>query len=179
MGAAPAGRADAWRAGWNLLRQSVAKEQASLGALRRIAGRGRAAELLQSASRRLESELASELDALERGYTGLTGQNVPNVELDKDQREMADKVYVPLADAAAFEDALDRMAATGARLHPIMRFEALNFADGRRSAWEVYEAVAAEALSAGDWYFGTVTPADVAAVLEAGAKAGAFTVRKR
>ena len=179
MGAAPAGRADAWRAGWNLLRQSVAKEQASLGALRRIAGRGRAAELLQSASRRLESELASELDALERGYTGLTGQNVPNVELDKDQREMADKVYVPLADAAAFEDALDRMAATGARLHPMMRFEALNFADGRRSAWEVYEAVAAEALSAGDWYFGTVTPADVAAVLEAGAKAGAFTVRKR
>jgi hypothetical protein len=86
---------------------------------------------------------------------------------------------VPLADAAAFEDALDRMASAGTRLHPMMRFETLNFADGRRSAWEVYEAVAAEALSAGDWYFGTVTPADVLAVLEAGVKAGAFTVRKR
>jgi hypothetical protein len=61
----------------------------------------------------------------------------------------------------------------------MMRFETLNFADGRRSAWEVYEAVAAEALSAGEWYFGTVTAADVLAVLESGAKAGAFTVRKR
>jgi hypothetical protein len=178
MRAAPAARAEAWRAGWNLLRQSVAKEQAALASLRRIAGRGRAAELLQGAPRRLESELGSELDALERGYSALTGQHLPNVDLAGDEREMADKVYVPLADAAAFEDALERMTAAGT-LHPMMRFETLNFADGRRSAWEVYEAVAAEALSAGDWYFGSVTPADVVAVLEAGAKAGAFTVRKR
>ena len=40
----------------------------------------------------------------------------------------------------------------------MMRFEVLNFADGRRSAFEVYEAVAAEALSAGEWYYGRVTP---------------------
>jgi hypothetical protein len=177
--AAPDARASAWRAGWNLLRQSVAKEQAALISLRRLAGRGRAGELLQSAARRLEGELGSELDALERGYTALTGQSLPNVDLAKDEREMADKVFVPLAEAAAFEDALERMASAGSRLHPMMRFETLNFADGRRSAWEVYEAVAAEALSGGEWYFGTVTPADVLAVLEAGAKAGAFTVRKR
>ena len=177
--AAPDARAAAWRAGWNMLRQSVAKEQAALASLRRLAGRGRAGELLQSAARRLEGELGSELDALERGYTALTGQNLPNVDLAKDEREMADKVFVPLAEAAAFEDALERMASAGSRLHPMMRFETLNFADGRRSAWEVYEAVAAEALSGGEWYFGAVTPADVLAVLEAGAKAGAFTVRKR
>jgi hypothetical protein len=60
-----------------------------------------------------------------------------------------------------------------------MRFEVTNFADGKRSAWEVYEAVAAEALSAGEWYYGKVTPADVRAVLEAGAKAGAFRVEGR
>jgi hypothetical protein len=61
----------------------------------------------------------------------------------------------------------------------MMRFEALNFADGRRSALEVYDAVAAEALSAGDWYFGRVTPQDVGALLEAAAKAGAFTAASR
>ena len=61
----------------------------------------------------------------------------------------------------------------------MMRFEALNFADGRRSAFEVYEAVAAEALSAGEWYYGRVTSADVLAVLDSGVAAGAFTVRKR
>ena len=61
----------------------------------------------------------------------------------------------------------------------MMRFEVLNFADGRRSAFEIYEAVAAEALSAGEWYYGRVTPADVLAVLERASTAGAFTVRKR
>jgi hypothetical protein len=161
-----------------MLRQSVAKG----GGARplRAVSRGAAAPAsLQSAARRLEGELGSELDALERGYTALTGQNLPNVDLAKDEREMADRVFVPLAEAAAFEDALEHMASAGSRLHPMMRFETLNFADGRRSAWEVYEAVAAEALSGGEWYFGAVTPADVLAVLEAGAKAGAFTVRKR
>jgi hypothetical protein len=62
-------------------------------------------------------------------------------------------------------------------LHPMMRFEAYNFADGKRNAYEVYQAVAAEALSAGEWYYGIVKPADVLETLERAAKAGAFTVK--
>jgi hypothetical protein len=175
---APAERPAAYRAAWNLLRQSVAKEQAALTSLRRLAARGRAAELLQAASRRLEGTLAAELDALERAYTALTGQNLPNIDLSPDERAMAEKVYVPLADPAAFEGALEKMKG-GAALHSMLRFEALNFADGRRSAFEVYEAVAAEALSAGEWYYGRVTPKDVLELLDAGVAAGAFTLRKR
>ncbi len=175
---APAERAAAYRAAWNLLRQSVAKEQAALASLRRLAGRGRASELLQSGARRLEATLAAELDELERGYTALTGQNPPNIDLSPDERAMADKVYVPLPDPAAFEDALEKLRRGGA-LHSMMRFEALNFADGRRSAFEVYEAVAAEALSAGEWYYGKVTPKDVQELLEGALAAGAFTLRKR
>jgi len=176
---APAERPLAWRASWNLLRQSVAKEQAALASLRRLAGRGRAADVLQAAARRLEGTLASELDALERAYTATTGQTLPNIDLGPDERAMAEKIYVPLADPAAFEDALAKMRGAGGALHPMMRFEALNFADGRRSAWDVYEAVAAEALAAGEWYYGRVSPKDVLAVLDAGVAAGAFSVRKR
>jgi len=55
----------------------------------------------------------------------------------------------------------------------------LNFADGKRNAWEIYEAVAAEALSAGEWYYGRVRPAEVRAVLEAAAKARALSARDR
>ena len=54
-----------------------------------------------------------------------------------------------------------------------------NFADGRRSALEVYEAVAAEALAAGAWYYGAVQPADVREALERATRAGAFTTRKK
>ena len=174
----PAERPAAYRAAWTLLRQSVAKEQGALASLRRLAGRSRANEVLQAASKRLESTLAGELDALERAYSALTGQNLPNIDLSPDERAMAEKLYLPLADPAAFEDALQKVRRGGA-LHPMLRFEALNFADGRRSAFEVYEAVAAEALSAGEWYYGRVTPKDVLEVLDAGAAAGAFTVRKR
>ena len=43
-------------------------------------------------------------------------------------------------------------------LHSMMQFEVYNFADGRRTALEVHEAVAAEALAAGRWYYGASGP---------------------
>jgi hypothetical protein len=174
----PASREAAWSGARNLVRQSILKEEAALASLRRLAGNGRAADLVAAASRRLDDPAGGELDALERAYAALTGKRPPGPDLDPDARAMAEKVFVPLADPYAFEDVLDRMDGAGG-MHPIMRFETLNFADGKRSAWEVYEAVAAEALSAGEWYYGTVKPAEVLAVLEAGAKAGAFTVKGR
>ena len=61
----------------------------------------------------------------------------------------------------------------------MMKFEVLNFADGKRTAWEIYEAVAAEALSAGAWYYGTVSPAHVQAVLDSAVKAGALAITNR
>jgi len=42
-------------------------------------------------------------------------------------------------------------------LHPLMRYEALNYVDGRCSILDIYHAVRAENLSAGEWYYGTVT----------------------
>ena len=65
-----------------------------------------------------------------------------------------------MRDLAAFEDAIAR-AKLPADLHPMMRFEILNLADGRRTALEIHEVVAAQALSAGAWYYGTVNAAQV------------------
>ena len=89
---------------------------------------------------------------------------------------MAGKVFVPVADVGTFADAVGKTKPV-AGLHAMMRFETLNFADGRRNAYEVYQAVAAEALSAGAWYYGTVAPADVLETLERAARAGAFGVK--
>jgi hypothetical protein len=38
-----------------------------------------------------------------------------------------------------------------------MAFEVLNFIDGSRSVWDIYNAVDAEARRAGAHYYGTVT----------------------
>jgi hypothetical protein len=63
-------------------------------------------------------------------------------------------------------------------LHAMMRFEVYNFDDGRRNGLEVYQSVAAEALSAGAWYYGEVRPADVREALERAVQAGAYTARE-
>ncbi|HSB60360.1 MAG TPA: M28 family peptidase, partial [Vicinamibacteria bacterium] len=175
-GAVPEGHDGAYGEARNLVRESHHKEMAALGTLRRLAARGRAAELVSSATSALEGSMARELDALERSYTAMTGKHPPNLDLTREERAMAAKVFVPVTDAGAFADAVEK-AKPGSGLHAMMRFEALNFADGKRTAYEVYQAVAAEALSAGEWYYGKVEPADVLEALEQAAKAGAFTVK--
>jgi len=174
--AAPNDRARAYGAARNLVRQSHLKEVAAVASVRRLAGRGRAAELVAWSGERMEASLGESLEALERAYAAIAGQNPPNLDLSKDERAMAAKVFVPVADLAAAADALHKTKPVPG-LHAMMHFEVLNFADGKRNAYEVYEAVAAEALSAGEWYYGTVTPADVLGTLEGGVKEGAFTLK--
>lgn len=176
MAEAPAERRDAsYRAGRGLLQQSYRKEIAALGSVRRFAGR-RANDYLRHAGKVLEDALEADLTDLERAYQAIAGKNPPNPDLSKDEKTMAQKVYVPVAEYGAYKDAMDKVEPV-AGLHPMLRFEVYNFADGRRSAYEVYEAVAAEALSAGGWYYGEVRAADVLEALERAAKAGAYTAR--
>jgi hypothetical protein len=169
-------REAAYRAARNLLHQSYRKELAALASIRRLSPRGRAADLVAQTSSRFEDAEEKDLDALEKAYVAIAGKNPPNVELTKDEREMAAKVFVPVAGIGAFQAAMEKVKAVEG-LHGMMRFEVYNFADGRRNAYEVYQAVAAEALSAGEWYYGTVKPADVMQALDRGAKAGAYTVK--
>ena len=49
----------------------------------------------------------------------------------------------------------------------MLKFEALNYVDGRRSILDIYHAVRAESLSAGEWYYGTVKLEDVEALFKA------------
>jgi len=174
--AAPAERSAAYAAARNLVRQGHVKEMGALASVRRLAGRGRAGELAAWATERLDSAMAEAFDTLERIYTSMTGQNPPNLDLTKEERAMVAKAFAPVADLGVMEDALKNVKPVEG-LHPLMRFEVLNFADGKRNAYEVYEAVAGEALAAGEWYYGAVKPADVQETLERAARAGAFTVK--
>ncbi|HYE16615.1 MAG TPA: M28 family peptidase, partial [Pyrinomonadaceae bacterium] len=63
------------------------------------------------------------------------------------------------------------------KLHGLMRDEVFNFVDGKRSYYEIYKAVYAEAMAAGTWYYGTVTLEDVTALLDAAVAAQALTLR--
>ncbi len=68
-------------------------------------------------------------------------------------------------------------AAAGGQLHGLMRTEVYNFVDGRRSYYDIYKAVYAESMAAGNWYYGTVTLEDVARLLDAAVAAGALKLK--
>jgi Zn-dependent M28 family amino/carboxypeptidase len=57
-------------------------------------------------------------------------------------------------------------------LHPLMHYEALNYADGKRRVVDIFEAVAAQADAGGAWYYGTVELGDIEKVFESAEKAG-------
>ena len=61
-------------------------------------------------------------------------------------------------------------------LHPLMQAEALNYVDGLHSILEIYHAVRAESLSAGEWYYGTVTLQDIDALFKAAVKEKAVEI---
>ena len=58
------------------------------------------------------------------------------------------------------------------KLSNLMQFAAMNWIDGKTDAAEIARRVAAEALSAGAWYYGEATPAMVEQFLEKQAKDG-------
>jgi hypothetical protein len=61
--------------------------------------------------------------------------------------------------------------------HVLMRFEALNFTDGRRTLWDIYKVVRAEAQAGGDWYYGNVTTDAVQKYFENAVAAGIVTLK--
>ena len=56
---------------------------------------------------------------------------------------------------AEFQERRNRVKAVEF-LHNLMRFEILNFVDGRRSGLDIFRAARAEAQSAPEGYYGTV-----------------------
>jgi len=173
---APAGREAAYAAGRNLVSQSYRKEAGALASIRRLSPSGRAAAYVSDALARLEAARPRDLEGLASAYRAITGQAPADAALSTEERALAEKVYGPVADLGAWQDAMEKVKPVDG-LHAMMRFEVYNFADGQRTGLEVYQSVAAEALSAGAWYYGEVKPADVREALERGVQAGAYAAR--
>jgi hypothetical protein len=175
--APPAGREAAYAAARNLVGQSYRKEAGALASIRRLGSSGGAGAFVGDALTRLEAARERDLEAVALAYRAITGRAAAETALSSEERALAGKVYAPVADLAAWQDAMEKVKPVEG-LHAMMRFEVYNFADGKRTGLEVYQSVAAEALSAGAWYYGEVKPADVREALERAVQAGAYTARE-
>ena len=174
--AKPEERTRARREARGLVRQAHLKEERALLPLPRLDPGRDTVAAISTATRRLEGSMQRELEAVDQAYAAMAGGPPPKAGADDEEHALSQLLYAPASDVDNIHDALARVDRPGG-LHAMMEFEILNFADGTRSAWEIYEAVSAEALSAGDWYYGRVQPADVRAVLDSAVEAGALVRR--
>ena len=154
----------------NLVRQAVAREERALASLAALGGP--AGALSRRFGATLREEQGSYLGRLNEAYETLTGARPPAGQALTEAEKQA-AARVPRR-AAGLREYVDRRSAVTrvAGLHPLMQYEADNFVDGARSCLEIYRAVRAEALAAGEWYYGEVRLADVVQRVENGVAAG-------
>jgi len=168
-----------WKRASIIVEQGGERESRALASVRAFAGENRqAARMVDEMAARAVSAnpAAAQLAAFYRQLYGAE----PPAKATLTQAELAASRKVP-ANAAPLEQYFANRAkvpgSAAGKLHGLMRTEVYNFVDGRRSYYDIYRAVYAEAMAAGSWYYGTVTLEDVVRLLDAAVEARAVTLR--
>jgi hypothetical protein len=170
-------RAAAYSPAANLVREAARRERRALESVRALAPRESAGQ--QVLSRMLEqlptdTMAEARMAAFFRAFTGQP--EVPTVAPSAERERLASRVPVLVDDVKGFVEKSGKIKRP-AGLHALMQFEALNFVDGTRTYFQIYQAVRAEADAAGEWYYGTVTFEDVASVLDSAVEVGVLQLK--
>ncbi len=152
---------EAYRLAGNQILQGTLREQRALETVSAAGAAG-------SSQAKIVNDLRTALGATEKAMTAelesyttaLYGGGIPEAPMTGAEKGMARKVPRVVAGPAQFAEAREKVRPVNG-LHNLMAFEVMNFVDGRRTSLEIYEAVKAESLYAGEEYFGNVTPEKV------------------
>ncbi len=173
----PDGRDSAWKSANILIEQGVQREVRALNSIRVFAGPDQTAsemiDQILARAREKQMELMADLSAF---ALQVHGWSPPSIQLTSEEAEADKKIPVNVAPLKDYFEAR-RGIHEPSPLHGLMRTEVFNFVDGERSYYDIYKAVAAEAMDAGSWYYGTVNLHDVTALLDAGVQAKALTLK--
>ena len=177
-GAEPDSRVRRYASAVNLVRESVRRERRALETVRMFSTAGSTSErMLNSLLAQLPADQMAEAQ-MAAFYTALTGEKVaPALVPTEEEKTLAAKVPVMTDSVKTFLENRRKLARP-AGLHGLMAYEALNFVDGTRSYLDIHRAVAAEADSAGSWYYATVSLQDVVTLLDSAQAAGIVTLKE-
>lgn len=177
IGSASNGTTEPWKNARLVVEQGVEREVRALRSIQVFASGNRTAErLLAELVERVQRRKDDLLADLKAYYRQVHGAGPPRIRFTKEEREAQKKIPQNVASLEAYF-ANRRKVRVRTGLHGLMRSEVYNFVDGRRSYYDIYKAVKAEALTTGSWYYGVVTLADVVKVLDAAVEAGALTLK--
>lgn len=176
--AAPGDRAAAYARASNLVGEAARRERRALESTTAFAPPGsRARGAIAAMTAQLPSEAAA-VERLAAFYAALTGERAAPVRsASASEQAMAAKVPTLVDDVAGFLERRETLKRPPS-LHNLMGYEVLNFVDGTRSYLDIFRAVAAQADSAGEWYYGRVSPDDVFSLLDSAVEAGIIKLGK-
>jgi hypothetical protein len=166
-----------WKDASMMVEQGVQRERRALNSVRVFAGSNSRAktaiENLVIQMNKKEKELKGDLQIC---YQQLHGSAPRPLKLTAD--ELAASKNIP-ANAATLEAYFANRAKVdfNGKLHGLMMDEVYNFVDGKRSYYDIYQAVRAEALAGGAWYYGTVSLKAVVGLLDAAVAAKALVLK--
>ena len=169
--------------GWGrasiIIEQGTKREMRALESVRAFAGSDASAQRMidgMIGTMRVKgAEAQEETQAL---YRQLHGDSPRPVQANAAEAAARKKVPVNVAPLETYFANRGKVPnAAGGRLHGLMRAEVWNFVGGRRSYYDIYKAVYAEAAVGGSWYYGTVTLEDVTRMLDAAVEAKAVTLK--
>ncbi len=165
---------DNWADAHLLIEQGSIRERLALNSMRVIAGNDKAANqtietFVQLVGNR-EKQLFNELSAF---YQNKYGKNA-SANLTQAETDASKKVPYNIT---SLDEYFTKRTNVPTGMHSHMRSETMNFVDGKRSYFDIYKAVKAEALAAGKFYYGTVTLEGVVKMLDANVKSGALKLK--
>lgn len=168
---------DRWKEATFMIEQGVQREVRAIHSSRVFThGDKTAAQAIDDLADRMkkkETELTADLRSY---YKRVRGSEPKSAKLTPAEQAASKKIPANVASLREYFSKRNEGAAR-TNLHGLMRDEVFNFVDGKRSYYDIYKAVFAEANAAGSWYYGTVSLEDVVATLDAAAKAGALVVK--
>lgn len=166
-----------WKRASAIVEQGVLREQRALESIRSFVGVNQdAARLIGESAKAVADENA--VGKLAGFYRMLYRAEPPRATLTEAETAASKKVPSNVASLDEYFTNRNKVSfAAGGNMHGLMRSEVWNFVDGRRSYYDIYKAVYAEAAAGGSWYYGTVTLEDVTHLLDAAVEAKAVTLR--
>ncbi len=173
----PANRVERYKQALNQIQEASKREERAIDSLTQItkAARPLMSDLRDGLKRTADGHLLN----LRSRYLVLFNESSPgSLPLSAQETELTG--LTPQLSAGPKEFLAKRNQIKGVpKLNALMAFEILNFVDGKRSGLEIYNAVSAEALRAGETYYGAVTPEMVGAYLQNLAAAGVIRLQKQ
>lgn len=171
--------ADGWNDATILVEQGIQREQRALQSIRVLAERNQTAlQFIDQMVKRVQEQESVMNADLRTLYRQVYGKDPAKRSLSAAEKAASGKVPVNTGNLEEYFTNRQKIGfRPGVQLHGLMRSEIYNFIDGKRTYFDIYKAVRAEALAAGSWYYGTVALEDVVKILDAGVETKAWSLR--